>query len=143
MKRLVVLLMALLVTGVIGCDGDGGGDAVGSEDPSTDVPDTGPETITLDSGTVEIDFGSTTLSSVTVTEPGTLECRFTWSGIGMYMQIVQTGILDLTRFGQSPLELDVAVNQYMVNQGGNFDIIIKHTGVDRTDVEYRIRFTPN
>ena len=46
MKPLAVLFLALLLTGVLGCDGDGDG-ATGSTEP-TDVPDTGPEPIVVD-----------------------------------------------------------------------------------------------
>lgn len=148
MKRFVVLFVALLLAGVIGCDGDGDGDSTaGSEETPAEPGDTGPETTTLDSGTVVDVLGTTTLSSVTVTEPGTLKCWCTWSAIdvsSMAMRIVQTGIFDLYQPEKiPPLELNVAVNQYMVDQGGNFVITVTNTYPESADVEYRIMFTPN
>jgi hypothetical protein len=146
MKRFLVLFLALLLTGLIGCDGDGGGDAATSEETPTEPGDTGPETITLDSGTGDVLSGGSQLTLyVTVTEPGTLETRVTWSGQPdlMSARTVQAGVLDLTELGSSPLNLSLGVTQYMVDQGGNFSIELSHLGIDHVQVEYRIRFTPD
>jgi hypothetical protein len=147
MRRFAVLLVALLLTGVLGCDGDGDGDgAVDAQETTAEPGDTGPETITLDSGTGDVLSGGSQLTLyVTVTEPGTLETRVTWSGQPdiMWARTRQVGVLDFTESGSTPLNLTLGVTQYMVDQGGNFSIELSHLGIDHAQVEYRVNFTPS
>jgi hypothetical protein len=144
MKRCAVVFVALLLTVVLGCDGDGDG-AVDSTEPS-DVPDSGPEPEVLGRGTETIPAGNRQLLSFTVSETGALQGRITWSGEPdeMYMFIFHSGsatFFDTT--GSSPLFLNVEVTQAMLDQSDNFNFTVGNLGVDPVEVEYRVRFTPD
>ena len=74
MKRFAILFVALLLAGVLGCDGDGDG-AVGSEETPTEPSDTGPEGIIIAAGTGTIAKSGVLKVPFSVGETGTLEGR--------------------------------------------------------------------
>ena len=149
MKRFAVLLVALLLAGVIGCDGDGGGDAVGSEDPPTDVPDTGPEGIILSRGSVTLPAGpsSVLLTTFSVSEPGTLEGRLVWGDETAILtsDLILNGVgsIEDKTSSSSPFSISADVTQDLVDLGINWSFrVINNTPVV-VDLEYRVMFTPN
>ena len=144
MKRFIVLIMALLFTTAIGCDGDG------SEVPPPapgHVPGTGTGGGILASGSKTVPAGTQLfLTSFSVSETGTLEGRLTWSGEPDEMSMYIFHVGSSTSFdtlGSSPLYRNIEVTQAMLNQGENFNFAVGNPGVDPVEVEYRIIFRPN
>ena len=149
MKRLSVLLLALLFVTVIGCDGDGGG----TTPPPPPAPGPGPgggDDDDDDGGPVVLDSGSKTIATgsgsgaIPVTAPGagTIQAVVTWS----------VGPPQLTAFfklsgpqnygwvnGQSPLTSTTQASA----QGQIWSFYIANTPGPQATVNYTITYTPN
>ncbi len=147
MRRFAVLFVALLLVGVVGCDGDGGGAAVDSEEPSTDVPDPGPEGIILAEGRQTIPAPAGVLKiPFTVGETGTLEGRLIWSDEPATLQasfVICGTTLVKHETGSSPFFISADVTQDLLNIESSWILYVDNPDPDPVEVEYRLEFTPN
>jgi hypothetical protein len=148
MKRFLVLLVASLLTGVLGCDGDGDGAATSDEtspEPG-DTPDPGPQGVVLIAGSGTVGKSDFLTFPFTVGETGALEATVTWSAGSYPLEAIiwLNGFEDIGREdGLSPLSVSGEVTQDRLNQAVSWHFQMRNSNSVDIDVEYRLEFTPN
>lgn len=146
MKRLSVVFLALLFVAVIGCDGDGDGDGgdVGDAPPGEGGEggggDSGTTTV-LASGSETV-AGGTPIVLFTVSAPGKLEGRITWTAppTDLDLGLVHEGILVKLATGDSSLKVTLMVTAADVAAGINWELYSGNSGPDVV-VDYEVKFT--
>ena len=147
MKPLTALLMALLLAGVLGCDGDGDGTT------DTTAEETG--TVEETKAPVIIDAGSDTVgpkqygvvSSFSVFETGMLEARVEWSNGPSKLDLILAydGVAGVSQGDlESPATLVTQVTQDLLGNSDPWNLVVYN--IDDTlqvDVDFTVRFTPD
>lgn len=147
MRRLGLVLVALLVVGAFGCDGD---DDAATPPPVVPPPTTPtpPTTVTLDQGTPSVPSGGPmTAASFSVAQSGTLTGTVTWgapavTGLSGFVHVA-TATLHGAGTGASPLTSTATVTDALVTSGQNWDFYIAHDDVAPVNMTYVVTFTPD
>ncbi len=147
MKRFIVLIMALLFTVTIGCDGDGDSSEIPPPAPGyVSGTGTGGGILERGSGTVPAGPIQVSLTSLSVSETGRLEGRLTWSGgpteLSPAFIHIATAELEYSK-GVSPQYVNMQVTQALLDQGHDWVFNVINIEANPAEVEYRIIFRPN
>ena len=149
MKSFILSLIVILLVAVAGCLGDDGDDDLDVAPSETDgVSDTGTTAVVLDRGTGTVPGGPSqvSLTTISVSEPGTLEGRITWNG---GPDELSPGLMHAASLsteaatGSSPIFVYMEVTQALLDQGHDWYFNVVNTDPSPADVEYRVRFTPD
>ncbi len=143
MKRFV----ALLLTGVVGCDGDGGGDTTTTTEENGTVEETGIP-VTIDTGSETI--GPLALSDVSefnIFETGIIEGTVEWSGGPSKVDVRlfhYSGVGASQDSVESPAILQVQATQDLLDNSNTWILFVANpSGSEQVTVDYTVTFTPD